>query len=233
MMRLVLFDIDGTLLMTGGVGQSSAQKALERVFGTSGRLDAFYPGGRTIEAILIETLRDAGISMEEILAKRDQFYEDFLREFKQQINEERFQVRPCPGAMVLIEELRKRKDILLGLLTGNHRETAILKLQAAGFDFQHFHVGAYGDESTERPALIPIVQDRAAQRTNQTFSGHNTVVIGDTTRDVASAKAANAYSIAVATGTDDIDQLKAAQPEYLFENLEKTQVIMTVIIAKN
>ena len=96
-MILVLFDIDGTLLLTGRLGQKSAKIALERVFGTSGRLDDFYPGGRTIEGIFVDTLADAGFKPELYLEKRDQLYEVFFNEFGKLL----FQMFQKPESLII------------------------------------------------------------------------------------------------------------------------------------
>jgi phosphoglycolate phosphatase len=81
-MRLILFDLDGTLLTSGGIGRRSTRSALESVFGTSGNLDEFYPGGRTQEAIFVDTLADTGIGMDQFLERRVELYQVFLDNFQ-------------------------------------------------------------------------------------------------------------------------------------------------------
>jgi phosphoglycolate phosphatase-like HAD superfamily hydrolase len=230
-MRLVLFDIDGTLILTGGIGQTSARVSLERVFGTSGHLDNFYPGGRTIEAIFQDTLEDAGIGSVEYKEKRDALYADFFEEFKNRLDSNTYQIRALPGAMQLVGELSARLGFILGLVTGNHQFTARYKLAAAGFNLNLFSVGAYGDEATHRPDLIPLVKRRAAEIVGLGFDGSDTVMIGDTTRDVLSAKEAGAFSIAVASGTDDWDMLEAVAPDVLLDGLGDVASMLELLSA--
>ena len=228
-MRLVLFDIDGTLLLTGGVGQSSARASLERVFGTAGRVDEFYPGGRTIEAIFKDTLADAGISDEDYHAKRQALYTDFFEEFKRRLESGEHRIRPLPGTQELLKALRAREDVVVGLVTGNHQYTARYKLAYAGFDLELFRVGAYGDESDHRPDLVRIAQARAAELTGEPLSGRATVMVGDTTRDVLAAKEAGALSVAVASGTDDLALLKTVSPDHLLPDLADLEQVLAII----
>jgi phosphoglycolate phosphatase-like HAD superfamily hydrolase len=230
-MRLVLFDIDGTLLLTGGIGQTSARVSLERVFGTSGRLDQFYPGGRTIEAIFQDTLEDAGIGSAEYKEKRDALYADFFEEFKNRLESKAYQITALPGAMQLVEELSARPGFILGLVTGNHQFTARYKLSSAGFDLDLFSVGAYGDESSHRPDLIPLAKERVAEVFGKSIDGFDTVMIGDTTRDVLSAREAGAFSIAVASGTDDWNMLEAVSPGVLLDGLGDVASILAILSA--
>jgi phosphoglycolate phosphatase-like HAD superfamily hydrolase len=228
-MRLVLFDIDGTLLLTGGIGQTSACVSLKRVFGTSGRLDEFYPGGRTIEAIFQGTLADAGIGSVEYKQKRDALYADFFEEFKRRLENNTYQITALPGAMQLVQELSARPGFILGLVTGNHQFTARYKLSSAGFDLDMFSVGAYGDESSHRPDLIPLAKERAAEVFKKSIDDFDTVMIGDTTRDVLSAKEADAFSIAVTSGTDDWDMLEAVSPDVLLDGLGDLASVLGIL----
>jgi phosphoglycolate phosphatase len=230
MTRLVLFDIDGTLLRTSGVGQDATRIALERVFGTSGNLPAFYPGGRTIEAILFDTLLDAKIRPEFICAGRRLFYAEFIAAFAANIKNGGFSVRPCPGSIELVNALIAQDDLVLGLLTGNHQKTAELKLAAAGYDLASFKIGAYGQEAVDRALLVGLAKDRAFKQVGVHFEPQEIVVLGDTTRDVMAAKDAGVRNIAVTTGTDDYDMLKACKPDFLFEDFEETQAVFNAIL---
>jgi phosphoglycolate phosphatase-like HAD superfamily hydrolase len=192
-------------------------------------LDQFYPGGRTIEAIFQDTLEDAGIGSEEYKEQRDTLYADFFAEFKQRLDSKAYQIAALPGAMQLAQELHAHPDFMLGLVTGNHHYTARYKLASAGFDLDLFRVGAYGDESAHRPDLIPLAKRRASEIAGKVFAGFATVMIGDTTRDVLSAKESGAFSIAVASGTDDWDMLEAVSPDVLLEGLSDVVSILEII----
>jgi phosphoglycolate phosphatase-like HAD superfamily hydrolase len=227
MMQLILFDLDGTLLTSQGMGRESTRTALETVFGTSGNLDAFYPGGRTQEAIFLDTLLDAGFSQGEYFAKRSQLYRIFLKEFAGRVQKDPSRIKPLPGAIELIETLNTMADYQLGIVTGNHRKNASLKLQSAGFNPDWFSVGAYGEESVDRSDLVLLAVDRAQ---NIAELERSTVVVGDTTRDVESARNAGAISIAVSSGTDRPELLKSSSPDYLLEGLHDPQTFLDILV---
>lgn len=230
MAKLILFDIDGTLLQTGGIGQDSAGVSLQRVFGTSGRVEEFYPSGRTIEAIFRDTLLDAGISLEDYEKKREILYLDFFAEFTEQASRREADLVPLPGARELLDVLEDNPGLVLGLVTGNHSFTAEKKLEGAGIDFSRFLVGAYGNEAAHRPDLIPLAKERASKLTGQNFSGERTIVIGDTVRDVETAKENNATSIAVASGKSSLEELGEASPDLLLPDLRDTEAVVKAIL---
>ncbi len=228
-MKLILFDLDGTLLTGGGIGRQSTRKALEAVFGSSGILDEIYPGGRTQEAIFLDTLLEAGFTEWDYAARRDQLYQVFLEEFKRAAGESNGRINPLPGAINLIQILTGLEEVHLGVVTGNHRQNAEIKLQSAGFEPGWFAVGAYGEESADRSKLIPLAQKRAEEQIGVSFPGAQLVVVGDTTRDIASARKAGAVSIAVTTGSDDRALLISASPDYLLDSLEDPQPILEIL----
>ena len=220
-MRLILFDLDGTLLTSGGIGRRSTRSALETIFGTSGNLDEFYPGGRTQEAIFIDTLADAGIGMNRFLERRVKLYQIFLEKFQEILAQGEYQINALPGAIQLIEYLNSNESFVLGLVTGNHTEVARLKLLNAGLDPNVYLAGAYGEESANRSDLVPLAKDRVETITGKEFPEYYTIVVGDTTRDVLSAKSVNATSFALTTGTDERDVLQSVKPDAIFENLHQ------------
>ena len=220
-MRLILFDLDGTLLSSGGIGRRSTRLALESVFGTAGNLDEFYPGGRTQEAIFVDTLADAGIGLDQFHDKRDELYQTFLDNFQGILDQGDYQINTLPGAIQLIEYLNSNENFVLGLVTGNHTEAARLKMLNAGLDPNVYLAGAYGEESSNRPDLVPLAKDRAETITGKEFPEYYTIVVGDTTRDVLSAKSVNATSFAVTTGTDERDLLESVNPDSIFDNLHQ------------
>ncbi len=220
-MKLVLFDLDGTLLKAEGIGRRSSRKALETVFGTSGNLDEFYPGGRTQEAIFVDTLAGAGIGGHDYLEKRDELYKIFLVSFQEYLRLGEHRIQQLPGANDLIRFLKRNTNHTLGIVTGNHQEIAKLKLQSAGLDPGWFLIGAYGQESADRSDLVPLAQKRAETITGKRFPEYRTIVIGDTTRDVLSAQSVGATSFALTSGTDDRELLSSVNPDYIFDGLQE------------
>ncbi|MEJ2412242.1 MAG: HAD family hydrolase [Anaerolineales bacterium] len=230
-MKLVLFDLDGTLLTAGGMGRRATRIALEAVFGNSGNLDVYYPGGRTQEAIFLDTLLDAGFSREEFLASKTELYRIFLDEFQKSVEGTASRIQPLPGAVKLVQALNQEADVMLGVVTGNHRENASIKLSSAGFSAEWFRVGAYGEETEVRSQLIPLAQMRAQERSGEDFSGDKTVVVGDTTRDVISARENGALSVAVTTGTDHRALLESSGPDHILDGLDDLQEVLEIILS--
>ncbi len=220
-MRLILFDLDGTLLTSGGIGRCSTRSALKTIFGTSGNLDEFYPGGRTQEAIFVDTLADAGIGMNQFLERRMELYQVFLDNFQGHLDQGEYQINALPGAIQLLDYLNTSENFVLGLVTGNHTGVARLKLLNAGLDPNVYLAGAYGEESANRSDLVPLAKDRAESIAGIQFPEYYTIVVGDTTRDVLSAQSVNATSFALTTGTDERDLLQSVNPDSIFENLHQ------------
>ena len=214
-----MFDLDGTLLKAGGIGRRSTKDALEEVFGTSGNLDEFYPGGRTQEAIFADTTNDAGIGSGQYQEKKDQLYQVFLENFRKIGESGEYEISELPGASKLIEYLLKSDEYALGLVTGNHEQIAVLKMQYAGLNPSDFLAGGFGQESADRSDLVPLAKRRVEKILKTEFPGYYTIVIGDTTRDVLSAKSVGATSFAITTGTDDYDLLMSVNPDSIFADL--------------
>lgn len=230
-MKLVLFDLDGTLLTAGGMGRRATRIALEAVFGDSGNLDSFYPGGRTQEAIFLDTVLDAGFSKDEFLDRKTELYRIFLDEFQKSVKGEESRIRPLPGAVELVQALNQELDVMVGVVTGNHRENASIKLSMAGFSADWFKVGAYGEETAVRSQLIPLAQMRAQERSGEEFTGEKIVVVGDTTRDVVSARENGALSVAVTTGTDHRALLESSGPDHILDGLDDLQAVLEIILS--
>jgi phosphoglycolate phosphatase-like HAD superfamily hydrolase len=203
--------------------------ALERVYGTYGNLTEFYPGGRTIEAILFDTMTNAQIKPEYIFAGRRLFYAEYIAAFTAKLKNGH-SIEACNGGLELVGALSKARNVLLGLVTGNHYKTAVLKLTTAGFDFKCFEVGAYGHESADRSQLVELARERAVKQVGSEIASQDIVVIGDTARDIEAAKGAGVRNIAVATGTDEIEMLREAQPDFLFEDFANTQSVLDAIL---
>src|SRR5574341_597358 len=200
--RLVLFDVDGTLLWPDGAGRASMQAALERVYGTAGAIGTFRFNGRTDRYIVHPLMADAGLPEATIQGR----FDDLRR--------------------AMIEELSTR------LVTGNLQETDILKVQAAGFDPAIFTVVAYGNDSADRNGLPPLVVERAHALAGVRFAGQQIVVIGDTSHDVRCGRGVGARTIAVLTGWDEQSEIEAAGPDYVFEKLSDTARVLAAIYSE-
>jgi phosphoglycolate phosphatase-like HAD superfamily hydrolase len=227
-MRLILFDIDGTLIRSSGAGRATIAFAMEKVFGTSGSLESYPFSGKTDSQIITDLLGSAGIPAGEIENKIEAVYE--LMASKGQTLFVQDGIRACPGVPELLAALRSNSKVLLGLLTGNISQTAPLKLAAAGIDPAHFPVGAYGSDAKHRNDLPGIAWERAARITGHEFDGKQTVVVGDTPADITCAKESNSTSVAVATGHYSVGSLEEFQPDFLFENLRDTENVLEILL---
>jgi phosphoglycolate phosphatase-like HAD superfamily hydrolase len=217
MRRVVLFDIDGTLLASGGVGRRSMEGALMVHFGTIGPTHYRYDG-KTDKQIVRESMRMAGFADADIDARMSALLDDYLARLEHTVTSGEHGVRLHLGIPALLDALEARADVLLGLLTGNVAAGASLKLRAAGLDPARFRVGAFGSDHELRPALPAIAQSRAAELLGRAVAGDSVVIIGDTPADVACGRGIGARAVAVATGHFTTADLAAHDPHAVFED---------------
>lgn len=228
-MKLLLFDIDGTLIRSNGAGRAALHYALEQVFGTTGPIDSYHFGGKTDPRIITDLMLAAGISQKVIDAKLPAVYDVMTAQGRETFTAKG--IVPCPGILDLLEVLRQRDDVVLGLLTGNIVSTAPLKLKAGGIDPTQFRVGAYGSDHMDRNRLPEIAMKRASGLTGHGFNGNNTVVIGDTPADILCARAGKTTAVAVASGWHAAPTLAKYKPDHLLENLEDTKMVEALLVS--
>jgi phosphoglycolate phosphatase-like HAD superfamily hydrolase len=226
-MRLILFDIDGTLINSSRIGRAALGQALIDVFGTAGDLETYIFAGKTDRRIVQDVLTVAGWSPAAIVERLPALDERMASAGRSLFTSET--VWPCPGVLELLDTLRRRDDVALALLTGNIRQTAPLKLAAAGVDPGQFVAGAYGSDSLERDDLFAIALQRAEVATGRRFTGQNVIVVGDTPADIRCARYGGGRAIAVATGPYSLETLRAQQPDHLFADLARTRDVLQTL----
>jgi phosphoglycolate phosphatase len=236
--KLVLFDIDGTLVLTGGAGIRAMNRACEELVGHPHALEGIPVAGRTDRIILSDVVTRVGHSLHDGLLEqlRDR-YIDYLRtEIEKPGRLQSFEsLGPrsgikavMPGIRELLEVLEQRDDVLLGLLTGNFQAGARIKLEH--FDlWQYFRCGAFGDDAADRNALVPFAVARARECGLHEINPHDILVVGDTPHDVACALAVGAVPVAVATGGFTSAQLRESGADIIFENLAITTDFLKLI----
>ncbi|MAT99970.1 MAG: hydrolase [Anaerolineaceae bacterium] len=229
MQKLLLFDIDGTLIRSNGAGRLTLAYALERLFGTVGPLEEYNMSGKTDPRIITDLLTAIGVSPKEINKQLPAIYE-LMAEHGQKIFKDK-EMTACAGVPELLARLVARDDVIMGLLTGNSQLTAPLKLSAAGIDPLQFKVGAYGSDAMDRNELPAIGISRANQLTGAQFNGNNTVIIGDTPADILCARAGKATAVAVASGWHAATTLADYQPDHLFDNLGDTDQVLQALLS--
>jgi len=228
-MRLILFDIDGTILWTDGAGRRAIHRALLDEMGTAGPIEGYRFDGKTDPQIVRELMELAGHpecnSEDRITAVCTRYVELLTAELAKPTQA----TRVYPGIQELLAALEPYEAggrALVGLLTGNVQHGAALKLRSAGLDFERFTVGAYGSDSHHRPNLPAIAARRAEQRTGRTFSGADIVIVGDTPDDVACARPMGARTVGVGTGYYTAAQLREAGATHAFDNLGDTAAVI-------
>jgi len=227
MTKLVLFDIDGTLVLTGRAGIRAMNRACEEVIGHVGALDGIPVAGRTDWIILHDALGAIGHALDDDLFAR--LRDAYVGHLEEAIAEPGEGVKAVmPGIRPLLDTLAARPDVFLALLTGNFERSARIKL--AHFDlWRYFRCGAFGDDAADRNALVPFALERANGCGLEAIPPESIFVIGDTPHDVACARAVGAVPIAVATGTFTVDQLRASGAEIVFEDLSDTDAVLRLI----
>lgn len=225
MRKLVLFDIDGTLVLTGGAGLRAMTRACEELVGHADALGNIPVAGRTDRIILHDALRQMGRELDDDLfaALRDR-YVTLLQE---EIHHRGTGIKAVlPGVRELVESLHERDDVFLALLTGNFEEGARIKLQH--FDlWKYFRCGAYGDDAADRNDLVAFAVQRASACGLPQLAPGDVLVVGDTPHDIACARASGAVAVAVATGTYTVDQLRDA--DVVFPDLTDTRSFLELV----
>jgi phosphoglycolate phosphatase len=228
-MRIVLFDIDGTLLRSGGVGRLSMERALTTVFGSPGSTDYHYDG-KTDRQIVRDLMRREGFSDDEIDAQMGELLGAYVSGLERELASGNRTVLVLDGVVELLDELDRQERVVLGLLTGNIQEGARAKLNAAGIDPARFRVNAFGSDNELRPELPAVAQRRARELLGRDIEGNRLVVIGDTPSDIQCGEAIGARAIGVATGRYSVEQLAKYEPYAVFESLADTQAVLSSIM---
>ena len=231
MRSLLLFDIDGTLVDTEGAGLISLREGFFESF-PDRKGEEFPPldlGGATdgsVVAFLFEHFR-----IEDHDHHRSQFFREYERVLERKLRE--FQAenkgRVLPGIPALLARLaERREDFVLALLTGNTEEGARIKLRSFGLE-SYFRLGAFGSDHHDRNELGPIALERAEKELGRAYAPHRAIVIGDTGKDIACARACGARVIAVATGAVSREELAEGRPDGLLSDLEDTESAIAML----
>lgn len=228
-MRLVLFDIDGTLLLSDGAGRRAIMRALTEVYGATGPMD-YHFDGKTDPQIVRELMRFAGLEDDLIDAGMARVFERYLECLHEELGAAGHRPYALPGVPELLDALEEQPGVTMGLLTGNLRRGAQAKLDAVGLDADRFRVGAYGSDHEHRPELPAVALARARAVLGIEFRGTNVVVIGDTPADLTCGHGVGARAIGVATGRFSVAELSKHDAKAVFPDLTDTESVVRAIV---
>lgn len=225
--KLILFDIDGTLLLTGNSNRQTLIDALITVYGTEGSARRHNFAGKMDSVIIYEVLKYAGLDDEHIAEKFIAVKHTYIDLLRKQLRPE--DVVLMKGIPELLMELSEREDVVLGLLTGNFEGSGRHKLELPALN-HFFPFGAFADDAHHRNDLPAIAVQRAHSLTGKRFRAEEVVIIGDTEHDINCAKTIQAKCVAVATGTYSAEQLGTHQPDALFDDFSDTENVVSCIV---
>ena len=229
MRKLVLFDIDGTLLLTAGAGRRAIVAALCAEVGRSDAFDRIRFDGKTDPQIVAELLEAAGHEEPREAARVQRLCRSYVTHLEAELERPTTRTTLMPGVLELLDRLEAHDHAVLGLLTGNVERGAALKLRSGGIDPTRFQVGAYGSDAAHRPHLPEIAAQRAAPFFGRTPAGSEVVIIGDTPADIQCGQGIGARAIAVATGAYGVSDLAACGPHAVFSDLSATDQVVDAI----
>jgi phosphoglycolate phosphatase len=228
MNKLILWDIDGTLIYSGGVAGEAMRASMQRVYGSASTEARLSYAGKTDRQIILETFAERG--QDELISTLDHFTATYVEELNGRSDAFLARCRVLDGALAALERLTTA-DVIQSVLTGNLQPIARIKLDLMGLTgFLDLNAGAYGSDHHRRTELAPIAAARAAQRYGRAFTGADVVVIGDTPHDIDCGRAAGARTIAVATGPFSADALRAHGADIVLENLADTDAVIAAIL---
>ena len=222
--RLLLWDIDATLITTAGAGDKALKQIVARRFGVEDDLHDIEIAGRTDVSIVRRILRKYGIALTEENVRS--FLDEYLARLEKNLPQ--LEGRILPGVAEIIARLHGRPDRVLALLTGNLRRGAHLKLQRYGL-WDYFEFGAFADDHHDRNQLGAFARQRAQEKHGHEFAAAAIDVIGDTGHDIACGKIFGARTIAVATGSWTREQLAQHQPDFLFDDLSEVERVIATL----
>jgi phosphoglycolate phosphatase-like HAD superfamily hydrolase len=228
---LLLFDVDGTLLLTGGAGIRAMQTTGHRLFGPAFDMARVATAGMLDTIIYRDLIQRCQLTVEDHHA--DAFCDAYVAELAAEIDRTRASVRLLPGIASLIDTLRQRErergDVMLGLLTGNYTKAIPVKFAAVGLDPAWFTIHAFAEHGPDRPSLTRHALNTYHQHTGHPARPDRTIVIGDTPRDIDCAKAHACLAFAVATGPYSRQELLAHGADVAVDDLTDPAPLLNLL----
>jgi phosphoglycolate phosphatase len=229
MRKLILFDIDGTLLWTRGAAKRAFLRAMVEVYGTAGPIATHAFGGKTDPQIARELLELEGFAAEDIDIGFPRLWSLYTAGLKSELAGSAHETTVLPGVRELIDALDDRADVMSGLLTGNIEPGAALKLESAKLHGR-FRFGAYGSDRERRDELPGVAVLRAREVCGREFRGREIIVIGDTPADMTCGRGLDVHAFGVTTGSFDEGALRKAGAHTVFADLADTGAVLEALL---
>lgn len=224
-MKILLFDIDGTLMHSGGSGKHGMELAFQEIWGIPHSLENVLLSGQTDPKILLDAFQLHGLAWDD--EKITQFQQRYFVHLMADMQRPRTTRRLMPGFPQLLDEIKKMPGIHLGLLTGNWIRGAEIKLEYYDL-WKYFEFGAFADDEMDRNKLVPHALRRAEEKFGIRPTRDRVYVIGDTPRDIQCARPHGAVAVAVATGEYSVAELDAENPDFLFADLSDIPAVLKI-----
>ena len=218
-MKLLLFDVDATLILTGGAGLRALNRTFQKLFNVESAMTGVAPHGKTDPAIVREIFHkrfDAPSLADSEMSRILETYVGFLHEEVE--TTDKYEV--LPGINDILAEMSARHDVLLGLATGNIETGARIKLRRGDLN-RFFAFGGYGSDSESRVDLVRRAAEKAAVQYGSAIPNHNVLVIGDTPRDIEAGREAGFRTVGVATGQYSVDRLRDSGADQAIANFQE------------
>lgn len=229
--RLILWDIDGTLLSAGPPGQAVFDAAIASVLGVTVQDHGVHMSGKTDPQIALEILSRLAVSDDEARHHLPGILQALERELEAAVEAIREHGRVHPGVPQLLEALADERGVTQSVLTGNLAATARLKVAAFGLErWLDLDVGAYGSDHQDRTRLVPVAIERAQRLRGLVLEPSDAWVVGDTPADLACARAGGARCLLVGTGRIAVEELEAAQPDAVLRDLHDTDRARAIVL---
>lgn len=230
--KLILFDIDGTLLTTGRAPRRAISRALKTVYQIEDSLEGLSRStfaGKTDPNIVLAILSRNNYPLEKMNDRLSSFFTCYTEALKEELPGET-RARLHPGVRELLESLQSSGKAFLGILTGNIQEGARIKLGHFGLG-PFFSTGSYGSDSGDRGDLPAVAVKRVYEKTGRTFEGKNVIIVGDTYDDLKVSRLFGARSVLVATGFYQYAELAEAGPDCLFQDFSDTEKVVEALLS--
>jgi phosphoglycolate phosphatase len=226
-MTLLLFDLDGTLLLTGGAGIRAMNRAGKGIFGDRFSFDGVEVSGGLDPLLFTEAALRFGVS--DPARYHESFRRLYLRLLREELSAAPERVNALPGVLALLPELHLRADLTVGLLTGNYREATPYKLAAAGIELSVFKIAVFGDDARDRASMVALAMDQYSAVRSAPVDPRRVIIIGDTPRDIDCAHLNGARCLAVATGRYTYQELQAAGADLTVSDLTNPAPLLSMI----